>query len=254
MQKLLFHEIHRPYFRNISLFIVACRSRFSQLASAPALNGVDITLTDVKVNGTLWPPKEPNWMRAEPHQATIEAMWESYEPGFKYSFGISREDIVGLGQDPDLAVTLPGEPDTYIASFDSLHKTHCLNEIRKMTFEDYGAQEVKKHKHGRFWWVHLRHCVDLLMQDQLCHADADMITYNWVDTQKYPWPNMSINRKCRSWDSLMDWGKKHVVDPDKLKGFSKPEGVVELPFERGYYEMFGFEDSKLFPNGTGYVW
>lgn len=123
-----------------------------------------------------------------------------------------------------------------------------------MTFEDYGATVVEKHKHGKFWWVHLRHCVDMLMQDQLCHADADMIIYNWVDTQKYPWPDMSINRRCRSWDQLMGWGREHVVDRKSLEGLVKPEGVVELPFERGYYEMFGFDDSKMFPNGTGYEW
>ena len=217
---------------------------------------MDFTLHDVQLNGTLWPPKTPSWMREEPHQPRIEAIWESFEPGFEYSFAITREDVLGLGKDPDLAVTLPREsdPNKYIASFDSLHKTHCLNELRKMTFEDYGAAVVEKHKHGKFWWVHLRHCVDMLMQDRLCHADTDMIIYNWVDTQKYPWPDMSINRRCRSWDQLMEWGREHVVDRESMEGLVKPEGVVELPFERGYYEMFGFDDSKLFPNGTGYEW
>ena len=42
---------------------------------------------------------------------------------------------------------------------------------------------------------------------------------------------------------------------DMLQNFTKPkEGVRVLPFERGYYEQFGFEGSDLFPNGTGYEW
>ena len=94
------------------------------------------------------------------------------------------------------------------------------------------------------------------MQDQLCYADTDMIIYNWVDTQKYPWPDMSkvSIEKCRSWDQLMEWGRDHVLNPQKLKGLEKPQGVTEMPFERGYYEMFGFEDSAMYPNGKGYEW
>ncbi|KAA6413685.1 MAG: hypothetical protein FRX48_02046 [Lasallia pustulata] len=49
-------------------------------------------------------------------------------------------------------------------------------------------------------------------------------------------------------------GEGHVLDPEKMKGLEKPQGVTELPFERGYYEMFDFEDSAMYPNGTGYEW
>lgn len=90
------------------------------------------------------------------------------------------------------------------------------------------------------------------MQDQLCHADADVIVYNWVDTQQYPWPDMSINRKCRSWDQMLEWGQDRYLDLGKLRGLTKPKGAKQLPFERGYYQWFGFEGSDLYPNGTGY--
>lgn len=59
-----------------------------------------------------------------------------------------------------------------------LHKSHSLNEPKKTTFEVYGENGPVKKRNGESWWVYLRHCVDMLMQDQLCHADADVITYN----------------------------------------------------------------------------
>ena len=221
--------------------------------TAPILENTNVKLKDVKFNGTLWPSENPSWMRQEP-SPEVDAIWETYEP--MDVFSISREDVIGLGKDPNFAVTLDERfglgPDRYLASFDMLHKTHCLNELRKMTFEAYGENGPVKKRHGRFWWVHLRHCVDMLMQDQLCHADADVITYNWVDTQQHPWPDLSINRKCRSWDQMMQWGQARYLPFHLLRGLTKPEGAKQLPFERGYYQWYGFNGSDLYPNGDGY--
>ena len=219
---------------------------------------MDIELRDVKLNGTLWPPREPSVFRWEPSEE-VDDFWEDYEP--LDVFPITGADVVALGGDPAQAVRFQDDifglgEDAYMAGFDMLHKTHCLNELRKMTFEDYYQPKgfYKTKHHGKFWWVHLRHCVDMLMQDQMCHADADIILFNWVDTQSYPWPELSLTRKCRSWDQMLDWGKDRYVDLEKLKGMTKPKDAVQIPFERGYYEWYGFEDSDLYPNGTGYPW
>ena len=211
-------------------------------------------LHDVKFNGTLFPSKNPSWSRLEP-SPEVDLLWEKYEP--KNIFPITRADVVALGKDPETAARFPDEywhmgDDAYVASLDAFHKTHCLNELRKMTFEDYGRYKPLKHQHGKLWWIHLRHCVDMLMQDQLCHADADVLTYNWVDTQPYPFPDFSINRKCRDMEKLREWRDERAVDLDKYTGMKKPEGVRQLPFEPGYYEMYGFNKSTLFPDGRGY--
>ncbi|KAL9044293.1 MAG: hypothetical protein Q9214_002557 [Letrouitia sp. 1 TL-2023] len=224
---------------------------------APILKDLDIELRDERMNGTLWPNEEPSFSRLEPSPA-VEATWnEQFEP--KEAFAITWEDVIRLGKDPDLAVKLPNEIfglglDAYMASFDNLHKTHCLNELRKMTFADYGEERPTKKKHGKLWWIHLRHCVDMLLQDLVCHADADIITYTWVDTQDHLWADMSINRKCRNWNQVLDWGRQRYVAFDQLKKLRKPTGARILPFEKGYYEMFGFDDSEMYPNGTGYIW
>ncbi|KAL8712175.1 MAG: hypothetical protein Q9220_003609 [cf. Caloplaca sp. 1 TL-2023] len=210
------------------------------------------------MNGTLFPPANPSFSRLEPGPATDD-LWEPFEPSDV--FPITKADVIGLGKDPNLVARFPDEifglgDDAYMAAFDSLHKTHCLNELRKMTFEGYGDAKPRKRRHGRLWWFHLRHCVDMLMQDQLCHADADIITFNWVDTQSHPWADMSINRKCRDWTQMIQWGTDRFVPLDKVKSYTKitaGDDISVLPFEWGYYAQYGFDGSEMFPNGTGYV-
>ncbi|MCJ1357735.1 MAG: hypothetical protein MMC33_007731 [Icmadophila ericetorum] len=229
---------------------------------SPILKDLQVSLHDIKINGTLWPPQNPSWSRAERSPET-DTIWESFEP--HDIFPITRSDVISLGKDPETTVKFPPDfpglpsphpdgPDGewYWGSFDMLHKTHCLNELRKMTFEHYHEETPTYTHHGRFWWLHLRHCVDILMQDQLCHADADIITYQWVDTQQYPFSDMSVNRKCRDWDAIRDWGTSRYVDFDEIVKMTKPEGHKTVPFDRGYYEWYGFEGSELFPDGRGF--
>ena len=184
-------------------------------------------------------------------------MWEVYE--LSDVFPITRDDVVRLNEDPETAVKFDNDywgfsEDMYMGAFDMLHKIHCLNKLRRMTFEDYGERTPVKKKHGRLWWVHLRHCVDMLMQDQMCHADADILTFRWADTQIHPWVDMSINRKCRNFDQIWQWGKDRYVDYDKLVGVEKPKDAKQVPMDRGFYKWYGFKGSDLFPNGTGYEW
>ena len=91
----------------------------------------------------------------------------------------------------------------YAASRDALHEFHCLNKLREMTFTDYGGKKPRKKTHGDLGWIHLRHCIDMSAQEITCHADVDILTYRWMDTQEHPFVNFSINRKCRDFDALL---------------------------------------------------
>ena len=71
----------------------------------------------------------------------------------------------------------------------------------------------------------------------LCHADADLITYNWRDTQPHPYPDFSIIRKCRNFDDLIAFRDERRVDMSKYEAMEKPKDIQELPMEAGYYSM-----------------
>lgn len=71
----------------------------------------------------------------------------------------------------------------------------------------------------------------------LCHADADVITYNWRDTQPHPFPDFSINRKCRNINDLIAFRDERRVDMGKYEAMTKPKDIRPLPMELGYYPM-----------------
>ena len=211
---------------------------------------------DVQLNGTFWPPANPSFSRLEPGPEA-DAAWQKLESKSTDVFPISRQDVINLGKDPETVARFPDEDwgmgsDAYVASLDTLHKMHCLNEVRKMAFEDYGEENPTKKQHGELWWIHLRHCVDMLAQDIMCHADADVLTYNWMDTQSHPFPDFSINRKCRDFGALLAWHQERKVDMERYYRI-QPERERLVQAEDEYYEKFGFEGSELFPGGKGWV-
>lgn len=215
---------------------------------------MEIRFDNIQFNGSLYPGSDPSWSRLPPG-LEADAAWEVFEK--MRSFVITKQDIVRLGKDPEIAAKYPNDywglgNDAYIGQLDVFHQIHCLNELRSMAFADYGMEIPIKKPHKALWWIHLRHCTDMLLQNIMCHADADIITYQWMDTQKFPFPDFSINRKCRNFHDLLRWRDEHAVSREKYEGMRKPDGVKQVPAEREYYEMFGFDDSDLFPGGVGY--
>ena len=199
----------------------------------------------MQLNGTLWLGENPSWSRKEFGDPEAENILEALE--LVDTFPITQSDIIALGKDPDIAARFPNEDfglgeEAYIAALDVQHKMHCLNELRKMAFVDYGesTSTPKKHEHGQLWWIHLRHCVDMLAQDMICHADADLITYRWMDTQSNPFPDFSINRQCRNLDDILQYRDEHKVDSRKIVAMQKPKsGITQVPGEPGYYASTG---------------
>lgn len=196
---------------------------------------------------------------------------------------VTREQLIKMGKDPSTAVKFPDSifglgDDAYIGSLDVQHKVHCLNELRKSAFARYPTLDehhyfsgtdhdlsYRNRTHSKLWWLHLRHCVDILAQDLICHADSELMTYTWRDNDGagpvsgwdglIPFPDMSINRKCRDWDQLIKWQDERKVDIDLYVNELRydPNGDTKLvPNERQHYEKYGFEDSVLFPNGEGF--
>ena len=108
---------------------------------------------DIHLKGTFWAPTRPSFSRTEPGPEA-DAAWYDLETKSPDVFPTARADVLTLSNDPKKVacfVSFGLDPDAYVASLDALHKPHCLNEIRKMTSEDYGEATPTKKKHGELW-------------------------------------------------------------------------------------------------------
>jgi hypothetical protein len=118
----------------------------------------------------------------EPGNPIAEAMWESFED--MHTFPITRDQVLALGKDPRTAARYDPEywgmgDDAYIAALDSQHKMHCLNEIRKAAFAEYGQEKPPKVVHSQLGWIHLRHCMDMLTQVRRIPYPPEM-PHSWI--------------------------------------------------------------------------
>lgn len=218
---------------------------------APVFDSLEIKHHEIQINGTVWPDEFPAPARMAPGPEA-DAWWQGqFDP--IWAIPLTRAEVEGLGKDPEYVAKFEDDfwgfgDDAYIGALDVTHQMHCLNAIREYAFADYGeGKSPTKKQHDSMQWLHLRHCVDIIAQNIMCHADAGLHTYFWMDTQRQPFPDFSVNRKCRDWNALMAWRDERTVDMEKYGRMVKPKGVKQRPAEPGFYEKFGFEGSDLFP-------
>ena len=199
---------------------------------------------------------------------------------------ISSAEVRKLGKDTahvarfDPAL-FPGlGDDAYVATLDLSHQVHCLNELRKMAFVDYpydagddggdwdpaaaatgaGPKLVppmtRSKKHSRLFWIHLRHCTDMLLQNLLCHADTELFTFGWLDTQELPYPDFNIDKKCRRWEDLLGWrdGRASGVDMDVYGEMRRPEDLRPMEAPEAWYRMAGYGSSVLYDGEGKLAW
>ncbi|KAK6536672.1 hypothetical protein TWF281_000893 [Arthrobotrys megalospora] len=196
---------------------------------SPLLDVIDVPIKIEQINGSLFPGRNPPIFRLPPSPEVDEA-WESVS--HVAMFGISTQDVIKLGKDPSKTVRLPESlgfpPDTHLAQFDSIHQIHCLNALRKAVFFDYYYGKKEKPL-NRLHWIHLSHCAGIILQNLMCQANLDIITLNWVDTQQNPFPDFSVNKKCRDFGVIKQWQEEHKLSEELLKKIERPEKYVEIP-------------------------
>ena len=81
--------------------------------------------------------------------------------------------------------------------------------------------------------LYIDHCLDTLRQDLMCYTDTNAITYNWIDVDDEPEPDFGIQKKCRDFDSFLEWAERARLKNEtknwaKLK---KPPGAIVVPVE-----------------------
>ncbi|KAI6914407.1 hypothetical protein KC318_g192 [Hortaea werneckii] len=206
---------------------------------------VDIPLVDVTVNGTLL--YMDNSVFRGPPSPEVDAAWERISSLLPHV--VSTEEVVKLGKDPSRTARWPADwgfgPDAHIAELDVLHTIHCLNAIRRdVHWQYYFKDEYPDGSFPELHRVHTDHCIHIVLQNLMCSATADIITQPWVEGQLHPFPDFNVNKKCRDFDTLLNWHEATMVkDMDRFKTIRMPDGHVPYRMSAEFQRMFGVEGS-----------
>lgn len=221
----------------------------SIVKTGPILDHISLPVRMAQRDATLLPNASiPSHIFRLPPSPEVDAAWEH----------ISRDGVVVLsadevrraGKDPAYAVQVDpawGYPAgsssssaSYVAIVDAFHQIHCLNALRKGLVHNY--QYYWGARYGFeppfMWENHVNHCVDILLQDLMCHADVSPVTYTWVEDQAAPYPDFGIQRQCRDFDALVRWREANMVPDIVGKGatFTRPPGAPARPPVPGFAE------------------
>jgi len=196
---------------------------------SPLFDKITIPTNEHMVNGSFMDEFDPpNPYRLLPGPEADEAWDRISESGW---FFISSDEVEGLGKDPKKVVKAPVEwgygEDAHLAALDLNHQIHCLNMLRKASFPDhYELPRVSNYQAQ-----HKMHCVDMLRDRIMCTGDAELVTYQWMETQTAPYPDFSIQKKCRDSETLIKWRQDNALRDllPKAVMFTKPDDIVPEP-------------------------
>ncbi|OAA60805.1 hypothetical protein ISF_05844 [Cordyceps fumosorosea ARSEF 2679] len=148
--------------------------------------------------------------------------------------GLTAAQVAALGKDPALTVKAPPDwglgNETYLAQLDAVHLAHCLNSMRRSLHFNFA------HYHPRgvhaVYATHLAHCQEALARWLACQPSMELLTFNWVEGHKGPFPDFEVTRKCWDYDRLLEWQDEHrvqTIGTAAWAAMSAPEGAKRRP-------------------------
>ncbi|KAJ5217761.1 uncharacterized protein N7469_011386 [Penicillium citrinum] len=173
----------------------------------------------------------PTKYRGKP-TAELEQAWTDL---WKYgAFPVPIEKLGALNEssDVDWRRVHPGEPNSPTAGLlEGFHQIHCLNLIRQYTYKDewdYTNYSSWGGGPDMVRW-HVDHCIETLRMNLMCTADVTPYLI-WNDPEGFNGESPSFNtlHKCRKWEPIVDWVKKHVVFNGTAKEMAEDEARKEM--------------------------
>ncbi|KAE9376454.1 hypothetical protein N431DRAFT_400640 [Stipitochalara longipes BDJ] len=122
--------------------------------------------------------------------------------------------VVALGPEYIKAKNLPRSmrfpwdesKHVYVLSFH--HNIHCLRYLRQSVLESHTGREQSMNLE------HLGHCLNVLREDTMCHADDTPRYTGRLHTQanlSHYQAGIDQTRKCRDFDKLYEWSIEHTA-------------------------------------------
>ncbi|KAI5777085.1 hypothetical protein EDC01DRAFT_624565, partial [Geopyxis carbonaria] len=116
---------------------------------------------------------------------------------------ITPSDLHALGRDSYALHDGSG----HLGFVDVFHQLHCLNMVRMCLYSGsglYGCPDTS----GSY---HTNHCIDILRQAIMCHADTNIVTWDWEPGRDKPVANGTVEHTCRNFEEVFDWTMERRV-------------------------------------------
>ena len=184
----------------------------------------------------------------------VDEAWELFSGDvFLTPYNTVRDSGRSLSKSIHFPPSPDGQPGKYVATWDVFHQIHCLNWLRKATNWKYYYGDNKP---GPVYLMHQKHCIHMLLQNLMCHADVDIVTFEWMeghdprvdekdsksdagvddnpvferadnDRDASPAANFNVHKMCRNFSALKEWAEKNrEKDPDETRRrLTVPENV-----------------------------
>ncbi|KAH8746326.1 hypothetical protein BGZ57DRAFT_917816 [Hyaloscypha finlandica] len=141
---------------------------------------------------------------------------------------VSKSDLDRIHAD---SIGVPGT-DMYVGGLGVYHELHCLKRIRQYTWQDYyHAHATDEDK--RLNRLHTDHCIDVLRQAILCHADVSLFTLEWSQDMPMPRADFSHEHTCKDWRRIFEWAGQRSIPEEKMKSLQHPIYGSAFPDGRG---------------------
>ncbi|KAF2465210.1 uncharacterized protein BDR25DRAFT_295678 [Lindgomyces ingoldianus] len=196
---------------------------------SPLLEEIDIQFYTTRVNGSLF--NDPPTIWRDPPSNEVDAAWD--EIAKIELFTVSGDEVRRMGKDPGRTAQAPESwglgADRHIVQLDGQHVLHCLNSLRKYAHYDYYYRPQYGDKLPALHEAHKSHCTHILLQALTCQPSVNLITHDWMEEQKHPWPDFNIERKCQNHDAWIEYQSRKKITTEQWRTIPIPDNVVKLP-------------------------
>ncbi|KAF4627068.1 hypothetical protein G7Y89_g11085 [Cudoniella acicularis] len=160
-----------------------------------------------------------NRFRGKP-RPDLDAAWE--EILVNTNVRVTADDLKKMNRN---SVQLSDGSGEYMAGLDVHHQLHCLKMVYRALHPEY-YHLPKAHMEE-----HIEHCLDSIRQFLMCKADISIVTYDWLDNHRRPFPNFNVQHECRSFEAIDAWAGERRLNIFDNSSLVHPEFGLSYPLD-----------------------
>ncbi|KAL3470382.1 hypothetical protein BJX99DRAFT_267518 [Aspergillus californicus] len=175
---------------------------------------------------------KPSKIFQSPPSDEADAAWHGWleDNDHELPFSTAQAKKLGLPE----SIEYYKDPGYHVYALGVGHQMHCLNRLRKSFHPDRYYPNASQHE----LLHHTRHCLDVLRQAILCHADVSLVywwnsDYSYTDesgarhyTEEYlqmtpkeradgSFVTWDSEVQCRDIDAITRWAQQHKMDYER---------------------------------------